>query len=119
MRVANTTIGNFIAGDMSVNITSPEYSVYQIYGWSAQFTFTGAPVGVLKVQASDDPMYVAEGTTPQPTHWSDISGSSTSISAAGDVMYNFNGSFYNWIRFVYTATSGTGSITGRLNIKGV
>lgn len=118
MRVSNSPITNFVNGDMSGNLTSPEIQLNQVYGWSAQFVFTGSPVGTLKVQVSDDPSYVAEGTTPVPTHWTDLANSSQSISAAGDITYNANIAFYNWIRFQYVFTSGTGTISGRCNLKG-
>lgn len=119
MRVANTTITNFVNGDMSGSLTSPAYSVYQIYGWSAQFVFTGSPVGSLKVQVSNDPYVNAQNVVQVPTNWTDLANSATAIAAAGDITYNVNLSFYNWIRFIYTFSSGTGSINGRLNIKGV
>lgn len=119
MRVANTTIVGFINGDMSASITSQAYSTYQIYGWSAQFVFTGAPVGSLKVQVSDDPYVNAQNVVQVPTNWTDLANSATAIAAAGDITYNVNLAFYNWIRFVYTRTSGTGTINGRLNIKGM
>ena len=118
MRVANTQIKNFINGDMSGNLTSSAYSMNQVYGWSAQFVFTGAPVGTLKVQVSDDPGTDTGGTPPQPTNWTDLANSATAIAAAGDITFNADLAFYNWIRFIYTASSGTGSINGRLNTKG-
>lgn len=116
MRVFNFPITNFVNGSMGASITSPEISVYQTYGWSAQFVFTGSPVGTLKVQVSDDP-YQSEGNVT-PTNWTDLADSSQSISAAGDITYNVNLAFYNWIRFVYTRGSGTGTINGRMNSKG-
>lgn len=119
MRVSNFQITNFVNGDMSASITSPAYSVYQIYGWSAQFVFTGAPVGSLVVEVSCDPYLNDYNGQQTPTNWTTLADSSTSISAAGDVMYNVNLSFYNWVRFKYVFTSGTGSINGRMNLKGV
>ena len=105
MRTANTAITNFVNGNMSGNITSPAYNLYQVYGWSAQFVFTGAPVGTLKVQVSCDPGYATTGTQELPTNWTDLAGSSASISAAGNITYNVNLAFYNWIRFIYSARS--------------
>lgn len=118
MRVANFIISNFNAASMAASITSPEISLNGIFGWSAQFIFTGSPVGSLKAQVSNDQSYLGGELIPAPTNWTDLSNSSTSISAAGDITYNVNLSFYNWVRFVYTSTSGTGTITGRMNLKG-
>jgi len=120
MRVSNFQINNFINGDMSGSLTSMAIALYQIYGWSAQFVFTGSPVGTLKVQVSCDPF---SSTLPdsiqQPSNWTDLTGSSQSISAAAILLYNVKSRFYNWIRFVYTRSSGTGTINGRLNEKGM
>lgn len=117
MRVSNSEIPNFINADMSSSLLSPAISVYQIYGWSSQFVFSGSPVGTLSVEVSCDP-FQSEGVV-DPTHWTTLKDSPTSISAAGDVCYNVDIAFYNWIRFRYVATSGAGSISGRVNIKGV
>lgn len=89
-----------------------------------QLVFTGSPVGSFKLQASCDeprdsattPSLVAAGVT----NWTDISGSSVSISAAGDIMWNIENPGYNFIRVVWTRTSGSGSLTvARINVKGI
>lgn len=116
MRVSNFAV--FTSGNMAGSLTSSPVSLNQIYGWSAQFIFTGSPVGALSVQVSCDPSLVAEGTTVAPTNWTTLANSSTSISAAGDLTYNVDIGFYNWIRFLYTRTSGTGTLNGRCNLKG-
>lgn len=106
------------AGDMSGNITTAAFPINQTFGWAAQFVYTGAPVGDLKVQISCDPN-LGPNSVPLPTNWTDLGSASVSISASGDCAFNVDLAFYSWIRFVYTRTSGSGSITGRLNIKGV
>lgn len=116
MRVANFPI--FTSQSMASSFNSSEISLFNIYGWSAQFVFTGSPVGTLKVQVSDDPGSENTGSNKAPTNWTDLANSSQSISAAGNISYNVNLSFYNWIRFVYAASSGSGSMTGRANLKG-
>lgn len=117
MRVTNEVVFSG-GGDMSGSLTSSSFPINQVYGWSAQFVFTGSPVGTLKVQVSCD-YNVAPNTTPAPTNWTDLADSSLSISAAGDITYNVNLAFYNWIRFIYTRSSGSGTINGRLNLKGM
>jgi hypothetical protein len=121
MRVVNTPVGNFIAGDMSGDLISPSYSLNQMLVWSAQFVITGSPVGVLKVQISNYPGTDTGGAPPlvPSAWWTDVANSATAISGAGDVSYNY-GVFagYNWLRFVYTATSGSGSVDSHLNMKG-
>lgn len=123
MRVANTEIKNFINGDMSGSLTSPAYSLNQVYIWSVQFVFTGAPVGTISIQVSDDPGTDTGGNPPQPTNWTTLTQAApnqvpVSIAAAGDVTINSDPAGYNWIRFLYIRTSGTGTINGQLNTKG-
>lgn len=119
MRVANFQIPSFISGDMSGSLLSSAISVYQIYGWSAQFVFSGSPVGTLSVEVSDDAYQNMDNAPQTPTNWTVLANSSQSISAAGDITYNVNLAFYNWVRFRYTFSSGTGTINGRINLKGV
>lgn len=121
MRVNNIAI--FTNGDMSGNLTSQAFSLYQVYIWSAQFTFTGAPVGTLSVQVSDDPGSENTGDSQTPTHWTNLTQAAPNalpiaIAAAGDATINSDPAGYNWIRFIYTFTGGTGSMSGQLNTKG-
>lgn len=116
MRVSNFTV--YTAGDMAGSLTSAAVSLYQIYGWSAQFVFTGSPVGTLKVQVSDDRYLNEYNAVQTPTNWTDLVDSSTAIAAAGDITYNVDTAYYNWIRFVYTRSSGSGTLDGRVNLKG-
>lgn len=122
MRVNNVAI--FTNGDMSLgSLTSQAFSLFQVYIWNAQFVFTGAPVGTLSVQVSSDPGMDTAGFPPQPTHWTTLTQPApntlpVAIAAAGDADINSDPAGYNWVRFVYTKTSGTGSLNGRLNTKG-
>lgn len=118
MRLLNEPI--FTNADASMTQTSPTFTVNQIYGWSAQFEFTGSPAGTLKVQTSNDPGSSAPGDAQASSviNWSDLQDSSITITGAGTPGYNYNGSFYNWVRFVYTPSGGTGTLTGRMNGKG-
>ncbi len=69
------------------------------------WTNTSGPVtGTFKLQASCD-----EGATP--VNWEDISGTSTAVSGAGSQMYNMANQYYAWVRVVYTAGSGVGTLT--------
>lgn len=118
MRVTNEVI--FSNGNMSGSLTSVAYPISSVVGWAAQFVYTGSPNGTLKVQISCDADAPLNSTTAsRPTNWSDLGGSSVTIAAAGDNAYNVDLSYYNWIRFVYTASSGSGTINGRANLKGI
>ncbi len=119
MRVGNEII--FTAVDASTNQTSAVFTLNQVYGWAAQFSITGSPVGTLKAQVSCDPGSNApyDAASASVTNWSDLQDSSITVNGAGTPGINFTGSQYNWLRFVFTSASGTGAISGRLNIKGV
>lgn len=100
--------------------TSFNIPLSNIYGWAAQVKFTGSPNGTILVNASCDPF----GNNPQlnsqvPVNWTPIDNGSFTVSAAGNVLWNVNLAFYNWIQFVWTPSGGTGTLTGRVEIKGV
>ncbi len=96
------------AGDMSqATLTSSSVDMTEFALGAIQAVFTGAPVGTFKLQISND------GTT-----FSDYTGSSAAISAAGDFIWNLVDAGYLSVRLVYTKTSGTGSVTAKAVAKG-
>lgn len=95
------------AGDMSETSLSGSLAIPHIGMVAVQYVATGAPVGTLVVQASND-----------GTNWSDIAGASASISAAGNGMFNFITTAYSYIKVVYTKGSGTGALSVIANGKG-
>lgn len=106
------------AGSMAASITSPSIEVQYLSIGAIQCTFTGAPVGVMKLQASCDPVAPTPNSVPSATNWTDIDDTSVAVAAAGDIMYNISCFGYDQIRVVYTRTSGTGSLTVRSVAKG-
>ena len=53
-------------------------------------------------------------------NWTDVDGSTQAISASGDHMWEVANSGVQWVRFVWTSTSGSGTVTSaRCNMKGV
>lgn len=123
MRIANEDLINATPVDLSVSANLRPLWLGHICNYSIQLVFTGSPVGSFKLQASDDPGMANGGQQPQAlnvTNWSDVSGSTVAVSAAGNVLYDIANAGYNFVRVVYTATSGTGSLTSaRANVKGV
>lgn len=118
MRVSNGAL--FTNGDMSLStLTSAPISLYSIFGYSIQLEFTGSPNGSFSVYVSSDPFTSNQAGLPAPTNFSLLADSTLSISAAGDIMYNINECNYNWFKIIYTKASGTGSLNGRFNLKGV
>ena len=107
--------------DASINQQSEPVNLNYRYGVAIQAVFTGSPVGMASLQGSCD--YGATnnpqaGGNDQVVNWTDISGSVAVISGVGTASWNFQGSFYKWIRLIYTATSGSGTIIVRANSKG-
>ena len=104
---------------MNADINSVAIPLNQIFGYAIQIFFTGTPTGTFKLQSSCD----ANSGNTNPVNWSDISKSTFSVTAAGDVEWNVTDVGYTWVRVVYTdGSSGlsTAIITvAQINIKGI
>lgn len=110
--------------DMSVDITFAPVWLGHICNYSMQFVFTGSPNGTFKLQISDDQgrntAALAADQSSGVTNWTDVTGSAQPISAAGNHAYQVENAGYAWVRAVYTASSGSGTVTSaRCNVKGV
>lgn len=118
MRVLNEVI--LTAGDASGNLTSDHGLLAHVIGYSIQIVVTGSATGTVKLQGSSDPVPDSQFNVKSfpVQNWTDIANSDQNITGAGSVMYNVDDSFYNWVRVVYTSTSGTGTMTIRFNSKG-
>lgn len=86
------------AGDMSGSLTSAVYDLQYKSLAAVQAFYTGSPVGSLVVQGSCD-----------GTHWS-TQQTATAISAAGDILLNIGLVGFQFLRVIYTRSSGTGSL---------
>lgn len=96
MRVAPVRL--LTAGDMSANVESAVQNLNQDFGFAMQAVYVGAPVGTIKLQASVNGV-----------DYGDVANSSFAVSAAGTSIWNVQ-SEYLWIKVVYVATSGSGSL---------
>lgn len=105
---------NRILTDMSTTINGPAMPLEQSLHFSFQVKWTGTPTGTLKLQASND----IDATV---TDWEDIPGSSVAIAgAAGQQVYNYTNAPFRWVRLVYTASSGSGTLSKALfSAKGI
>ena len=100
---------------MGADFSSQPIFLYQIYGFSLQAIFTRTPNGSFKLQGSNQDVKFGSSVT----EWTDLSGSTVAVTAAGDALFNFNGAFFRWVRLVYTRSSGTGSCSVTFTSKGV
>lgn len=111
MRVFNTP--NIIAANTMLNTTRNSIAIplYQMFSFSIQIVFTGTPTGTFKLQASCDPVNPTSQVQPQPapTNWTDISGSSFNVAAAGNVEWDYQMPGFNWVRVVYSDGSSGAS----------
>lgn len=108
--------------DVSVDQESPGYWLDQVYGVAFQAVFSGSPTGTVHLEGSNDrglPLMPGQPPSDQGVvTWNEILNSNTAVTGAGPVTWNYNGVFYRWIRLVYVAISGTGTVTVTVNTKG-
>jgi len=101
-----------ISGDMSSNITSLPVNLDETCTYNVQATFTGSPVGSIKLQGSNNPVLLG---------WVDITGPGvttvTPVTSAGTYMVNVEFAGYSQVQLVYTATSGSGTLNALINAK--
>lgn len=123
MRVYNLT--NIIPTGtvMNTTLTSSPLQLLNMFGYAIQVEFSGTPTGTFKLQASCDQSNPGVPNQTTPLDWTDIAGSSATVAASGDITWNATETMYNWVRLVYTDTSGgtsTATITdATFNGKGV
>ena len=95
------------AGTMSGSINSTPIDLDQYKSYSCQAVWTGAPVGNVKLQISDDIVSDCSSVV----NWIDYTSSSQATGgAAGSYLWNVSDANYRCVRVVYARTSGSGSI---------
>lgn len=110
--------------DMGASFTSKPIYLGHISDYSIQLIFTGSPVGSFSLQVSNDAGRISANSEANQyagvSNWTDLMGSSQSITASGDHTWVAKGAGYLWVRVVYTRVSGSGTLTSaRANLKGV
>lgn len=100
-----------VSSDMSNDLRSNWFNVRGYVGYSIQSTYTGSPNGTLKIQVTnEDP--------ENSPNWIDLADSDIAISSAGSYMHNVEIAYYSYIRLFWTVTSGSGSLSASLVVKG-
>lgn len=96
------------AVSMAADITSEEIGLSNAIGYCVQAQWTGTPTGVLKLQANMNGL-----------DWVDIPDTSINLSGAtGSQIWNVDAAYYESVRLFYDFTSGTGTLTSTISIKG-
>lgn len=109
-------------GDASGNLTSQPLSLEQAIGYCITATIAGTAAGTLSLQGSTDTGtvgYMNPALGVGISNWTTISQSQASVTGTGEVTWNAQSTFYRWVRVIYSAVSGTGSMTIVANTKGV
>lgn len=114
---------------LNANYTSPYQPLKNIYTYAMVAIITGVPTGTIAIQASNDPetndtQYNSTNLPPAqgPTNWVTIANSPFTVTTAGEQMWNVNAVGYNYVRVIYTDSSGgTSTATAKIifNGKGV
>lgn len=123
MRIANENI--ISSGNVSLGASFELTAIYvgSVINYSIQLVWTGAPTGTFKLQCSNDPGIPGNSTIVSQRsniiNWTDITGSSQTIASDGNHTWDVQNCGYDWVRVIYTSTSGTGIlISARVQIKG-
>lgn len=110
---------------LNVSSNSPASPLKYIFMYTIAANITGVPAGTIRLQASNDPETndTPPGGVPfpQPTNWADITGSTFVVAGPQTVMWNVRYIGYNYVRVVYTDTSGgtsTATMSVIINAKG-
>lgn len=118
-RTSTSTGTQIVAYISSISFNTDPMPIHGVYGYSLQISWpaTGSPVGVFKIQHSDDPEMFEMQIDPSITTWTDVTNATVSVTAGGGngIIEVFSAS--RWVRLVYTAGSGTGTFTVRGHIK--
>ncbi len=117
MRAYNEVL--LAAGNAAGNLTTAPLQLEYAFGYAMQFIFTGTPSGTIQLQVSCDAPINANFSTATyvPTDWVNFGSPITVTSGANQVVNSVN-AYYPYVRAVYTATSGTGTLTVTGNVKG-
>lgn len=94
-------------GSMSSNVTSPVIDLSKTDGYSVSATWTGSPVGTIKLQVSRDNVT-----------FFDYPSSATAVSGPGNAMWEITTAFYGYVKLAYVFSSGSGTLNAGILGKG-
>lgn len=86
--------------------------------YSVQCFVTSTLTGTVKLQCSNEKGTNVTNAVPAIANGIDITGASSTLSAASPVFFNVQNSGYRWFRVVFTVSSGSGAATVIVNCKG-
>lgn len=109
------------SGNMAGNLTSLIVETKLQDNIGIQLDWTGTPTGIFDVQVSVDHTQDAYGNVTNAGHWVSLSLSTTikATGSADDAYIDLNQLAAPYVKVVYTATSGTGTLNAYVTGKGV
>lgn len=123
-----------VNGSMSGNLASNGIDLQQDFLYSIQANYSGinassvAGAGTMKLQVSNDNPARQLSGPPLGTdpaygvqNWTDYCGSlssTSSVAGSSSILWNVLYPGYRWVRFVYTAVSGSGVMSANFMGKG-
>lgn len=105
------------AVSMATSITGPATIIQLLPGISYDIVWTGTPTGTFQVQVSNTFRQAADGTITNAGHWTTLPAASFSgtypvpSGSADNGFLDFVGTEAYAVRLVYTAVSGSGTLT--------
>lgn len=125
------SFNSIVNASMASNITSPVTEIRYLDDIGVQFNFSGAPVGTFSVQVSADYAVDPFGhTVLNPGNWISItltywngtafvSGTSIPTSVGSPIYIDLQQLSAPYIRLIYTAASGSGTLNAYITAKEV
>lgn len=110
---------------MNVSFNSRAHQLEAAWGYTVQAVYTGSSIsGIFSLQGSADPIDHTPADSDNPTvmNWTPILNSSFLISSSGSYVWDVNGPGYNYVRLLYSDSSGgtsNGICNAKLNVKGI
>lgn len=111
MRISNE-LGLDAINLATASSTGPAILIANCVALSVHAVSTGDGIGVVKIQVSNDSI------KDVPTNWSDLASATIAVTAASSLVLPKIDVCYQFMRLVYTKTSGTGSLSARVKTIG-
>lgn len=97
----------FNAVSMTTNLTSVTIDLSETTGYALHAIWTGAPVGTISANGSDDGInFVSVASNPTG-------------GTSGQYLLNVEKIHYRYVQITYTFTSGTGSLTAYVSARSI
>lgn len=107
---------------LNATVDSMAMQIFELSMYAMQIVVSGTPTGNFRLQASNDPYPNPQPSQTYPINWTDVANSTFNVTEAGNVMWTVQLPGYNYVRAVYTDTSGgtsTATVTSStFNAKG-